>query len=135
MIRRPPRSTLFPYTTLFRSQIRVDVTEAIDAGQDHRAASTVTAPALDLPAYAFLEGGVIVESRERIARREPLQDGILLLQLLEEQPVSAPELETLDRPLQAGAGVGQIERVHHEVGDARLERVHRGRKPGGPADD
>src|SRR2546422_4879772 len=23
MIRRPPRSTLFPYTTLFRSQIRV----------------------------------------------------------------------------------------------------------------
>src|SRR5256885_12674146 len=25
MIRRPPRSTLFPYTTLFRSQHRVDV--------------------------------------------------------------------------------------------------------------
>src|SRR2546430_8632624 len=25
MIRRPPRSTLFPYTTLFRSQIAVDV--------------------------------------------------------------------------------------------------------------
>src|SRR2546426_7212968 len=28
MIRRPPRSTLFPYTTLFRSQVRVD-------GRDH----------------------------------------------------------------------------------------------------
>src|SRR3712207_8235215 len=26
MIRRPPRSTLFPYTTLFRSYYRVDVT-------------------------------------------------------------------------------------------------------------
>src|SRR5688572_31960559 len=26
MIRRPPRSTLFPYTTLFRSVIRLDVT-------------------------------------------------------------------------------------------------------------
>src|SRR2546422_291546 len=91
-------------------QIRVDVTEAIDAGQDHRAASTVTAPALDLPAYAFLEGGVIVESRERIARREPLQDGILLPQLLEEHPVSSPQLGALDRPLQAGAEVGQIER-------------------------
>src|SRR3712207_7490350 len=25
MIRRPPRSTLFPYTTLFRSVLRVDV--------------------------------------------------------------------------------------------------------------
>src|SRR5258707_10897041 len=24
MIRRPPRSTLFPYTTLFRSQVEVD---------------------------------------------------------------------------------------------------------------
>src|SRR5438874_13597427 len=24
MIRRPPRSTLFPYTTLFRSQVRLD---------------------------------------------------------------------------------------------------------------
>src|SRR3712207_8890267 len=25
MIRRPPRSTLFPYTTLFRSRVRCDV--------------------------------------------------------------------------------------------------------------
>src|SRR5690349_24952339 len=25
MIRRPPRSTLFPYTTLFRSQLRVNL--------------------------------------------------------------------------------------------------------------
>src|SRR2546430_4956832 len=24
MIRRPPRSTLFPYTTLFRSEVRID---------------------------------------------------------------------------------------------------------------
>src|SRR5256885_13240955 len=30
MIRRPPRSTLFPYTTLFRSEI-----ERIAAGQHH----------------------------------------------------------------------------------------------------
>src|SRR5260370_12639646 len=27
MIRRPPRSTLFPYTTLFRSMIGIDVTD------------------------------------------------------------------------------------------------------------
>src|SRR3712207_8879227 len=25
MIRRPPRSTLFPYTTLFRSELRIDL--------------------------------------------------------------------------------------------------------------
>src|SRR2546429_6097488 len=28
MIRRPPRSTLFPYTTLFRSELEVDTLEA-----------------------------------------------------------------------------------------------------------
>src|SRR3712207_7471434 len=28
MIRRPPRSTLFPYTTLFRSEVSIDVTLA-----------------------------------------------------------------------------------------------------------
>src|SRR2546427_5474175 len=29
MIRRPPRSTLFPYTTLFRSQLRAQLVGAI----------------------------------------------------------------------------------------------------------
>src|SRR5258708_10230243 len=37
MIRRPPRSTLFPYTTLFRSArpqiVRPDVADAADNGQ------------------------------------------------------------------------------------------------------
>src|SRR3712207_7933527 len=35
MIRRPPRSTLFPYTTLFRSQLRTGRSQevAIDARQ------------------------------------------------------------------------------------------------------
>src|SRR2546425_4105017 len=32
MIRRPPRSTLFPYTTLFRSQIGVLLFEEVDEG-------------------------------------------------------------------------------------------------------
>src|SRR3712207_9230028 len=30
MIRRPPRSTLFPYTTLFRSELGQDVREGFD---------------------------------------------------------------------------------------------------------
>src|SRR2546429_4216458 len=30
MIRRPPRSTLFPYTTLFRSHVRVDDSDERD---------------------------------------------------------------------------------------------------------
>src|SRR2546422_6568743 len=35
MIRRPPRSTLFPYTTLFRSRSRLELAlDAIEAGDD-----------------------------------------------------------------------------------------------------
>src|SRR3712207_7003100 len=48
MIRRPPRSTLFPYTTLFRSQPRmpVDAVVRVDdavgrGGADRRAAEDV----------------------------------------------------------------------------------------------
>src|SRR5438034_8357914 len=37
MLRRPPRSTLFPYTTLFRSQIRVQHRLAAAEGDDRRA--------------------------------------------------------------------------------------------------
>src|SRR2546425_8593239 len=36
MIRRPPRSTLFPYTTLFRSQIVRDVAVPRRDGDPHR---------------------------------------------------------------------------------------------------
>src|SRR2546422_2092856 len=43
MIRRPPRSTLFPYTTLFRSQdvvgmnaIEATHAEVLDGGAEHR---------------------------------------------------------------------------------------------------
>src|SRR5205807_3579136 len=35
MIRRPPRSTLFPYTTLFRSRQRHRPADAIGRGQTH----------------------------------------------------------------------------------------------------
>src|SRR3712207_8860894 len=38
MIRRPPRSTLFPYTTLFRSRVRAG------ARQPHAAGSTAGLP-------------------------------------------------------------------------------------------
>src|SRR5688572_31635295 len=37
MIRRPPRSTLFPYTTLFRSALRMqDAGGAVEAGERRR---------------------------------------------------------------------------------------------------
>src|SRR3712207_7009716 len=45
MIRRPPRSTLFPYTTLFRSQRRAE----LDGVGDHGPAGADRADALERP--------------------------------------------------------------------------------------
>src|SRR2546427_6987038 len=36
MIRRPPRSTLFPYTTLFRSELQPPWRRAAERGRGHR---------------------------------------------------------------------------------------------------
>src|SRR3712207_7690252 len=36
MIRRPPRSTLFPYTTLFRSQVALEAVDAVLEADDRR---------------------------------------------------------------------------------------------------
>src|SRR5260370_27865548 len=35
MIRRPPRSTLFPYTTLFRSPVALGLDEVVGEGEGH----------------------------------------------------------------------------------------------------
>src|SRR3712207_8927253 len=37
MIRRPPRSTLFPYTTLFRSQVREQLVHVVAGGDGQEA--------------------------------------------------------------------------------------------------
>src|SRR3989442_5324261 len=55
MIRRPPRSTLFPYTTLFRSQTgNTNYNVAPDVPQTFsiaKANQTITSAALATPAY------------------------------------------------------------------------------------
>src|SRR2546425_3711927 len=59
MIRRPPRSTLFPYTTLFRSHLR----HLLQAASDHRMGMTDEAfmrRALELAQRAQAEGEVPV---------------------------------------------------------------------------
>src|SRR5260370_27074657 len=64
MIRRPPRSTLFPYTTLFRSQL-VFAAAAGAAARELRAgrrAGAVSEPALAAPTHAL---------DERFQSREP----------------------------------------------------------------
>src|SRR3712207_8401032 len=59
MIRRPPRSTLFPYTTLFRSQ-----GPGVAAGPDHP-------PRRRPPHAAGAEGPGRGRPRPRAARRPP----------------------------------------------------------------
>src|SRR5256885_7962044 len=50
MIRRPPRSTLFPYTTLFRSDEHVLVERALDVVERRDDFALLRAPYLDLGA-------------------------------------------------------------------------------------
>src|SRR3989449_8102264 len=49
MIRRPPRSTLFPYTTLFRSQTR----ELFPAGAQGRAAAATAESSCSIFSFVF----------------------------------------------------------------------------------
>src|SRR5260370_16821069 len=53
MIRRPPRSTLFPYTTLFRSKARVNL--SICQYRWNSPSNTATPPAAPLAAHSFWE--------------------------------------------------------------------------------
>src|SRR3712207_8832905 len=57
MIRRPPRSTLFPYTTLFRSVRAVaERLVGLEGGGDHRLLLDVVDIGRDGPALGGLEG-------------------------------------------------------------------------------
>src|SRR2546422_1758226 len=70
MIRRPPRSTLFPYTTLFRSRIL----EYIDIGKSE---ATLAYQAKDLPPQGYFIPPTIftgVKPDMRIAREEIFGD-------------------------------------------------------------
>src|SRR3712207_8566070 len=55
MIRRPPRSTLFPYTTLFRSHLGVVDVQAVDGGVAHRATDTVDLVGVDALPHVALD--------------------------------------------------------------------------------
>src|SRR2546430_12406319 len=65
MIRRPPRSTLFPYTTLFRSMVllRECALHRPRAGDDHGAVRHFAA--VDLPAHRVVDGRGAVDDDAR----------------------------------------------------------------------
>src|SRR3712207_4045031 len=55
MIRRPPRSTLFPYTTLFRSGSKKDL---VDRFEEVLTRATARRLRADVPVVSYLSGGV-----------------------------------------------------------------------------
>src|SRR2546425_3156587 len=52
MIRRPPRSTLFPYTTLFRSDVEIDDGRAVVRGSPQKALDLARVVQASIPTFA-----------------------------------------------------------------------------------
>src|SRR3712207_7481359 len=72
MIRRPPRSTLFPYTTLFRSEVRQHERKVIESGDAdgwwsgrHRRAGGLVAH----PGGQFAKNADALLDEQKISRR------------------------------------------------------------------
>src|SRR5258708_31406535 len=64
MIRRPPRSTLFPYTTLFRSLLNVQLPDSASVERTQRIMAHIEALARDTPGVEHTVG-VSGQSRAR----------------------------------------------------------------------
>src|SRR2546426_3844861 len=71
MIRRPPRSTLFPYTTLFRSLLGRDAHDAEQCGVDRDGAEERARDARDLDR----EGGDGIDPRQALFRPDEVGGG------------------------------------------------------------
>src|SRR5215213_4093972 len=80
MIRRPPRSTLFPYTTLFRSTAVSDrplavvgeIEKAVSRAKEARVGSVQSA--VHPPQRAFVEDGLLGGVRVAVAAVPQLRD-------------------------------------------------------------
>src|SRR2546429_7102798 len=68
MIRRPPRSTLFPYTTLFRSVIRVDRPDVLFRTKQEKERTVIEEiRRVHLTGQPVLVGTVSVQESERLS--------------------------------------------------------------------
>src|SRR3712207_6894840 len=92
MIRRPPRSTLFPYTTLFRSIVLVinkgyRVRRLVDGCQRSSVVAVVVVPAVAdvVVVRVAVEGGVLVRVRSEEHTSELQSRQYLVCRLLLEK--------------------------------------------------
>src|SRR2546429_3399456 len=102
MIRRPPRSTLFPYTTLFRSEIRT-------AGSSAKMTATVrrvlaeSEPQLPVLDVMPLSSRMAQRSEEHTSELQSRLHLVCRLLLEKKKPVHAlapPQAHLASRPLQ-----------------------------------
>src|SRR3712207_9364042 len=84
MIRRPPRSTLFPYTTLFRSRLAVRGVGGADGGERRRGARLVDALVQD---HALL--GLLVRQHQLAVDRSVALAGRVVDLLAGEERIEA----------------------------------------------
>src|SRR6266550_8016833 len=92
MIRRPPRSTLFPYTTLFRSHPDLDVTDA-DAIVDSLPGTSLAVPRIDI-GRTELE---LERCRHAVERLEPIRLGRRSMRVQVNEPRRDDEVARIDR--------------------------------------
>src|SRR3989454_60332 len=87
MIRRPPRSTLFPYTTLFRSSLKDDTEQGGDgagggnnsgsgAEENSNAAAAAMQPVEDMNDHAIRGDTFATRAEEKRAEAEAAAEGI-----------------------------------------------------------
>src|SRR3989449_8348205 len=110
MIRRPPRSTLFPYTTLFRSRRRVDTPDC-SAGRAGWPGSPLTGPAAALRPAAAATPARVRAGWSGGGSREFRDHGDVLVapaaQVQQDDVARAPRPAVRQHP---GDGVGALDR-------------------------
>src|SRR5258708_15500000 len=99
MIRRPPRSTLFPYTTLFRSQIDHDCVI-----EDY----VVVAPGAVLVGHVTVRDGAFIGANATVLRSEEHTSELqspdhLVCRLLLDKQTSADSVHHMYTPASRGA--------------------------------
>src|SRR5688572_32638699 len=85
MIRRPPRSTLFPYTTLFRSEAELSRRVGEPAGRLHTARSRNDQVALDLHLHVREQCALVLERSEEHTSELQSQSNLVCRLLLEKK--------------------------------------------------